>query len=158
MIIMSREKPHLLNVLACLLVLVPALGGCQEVKPGQAVVEIHTAQGIVDYQAEVAVTRSQKSRGLMHREHMPRNHGMLFLYDPPRKTGMWMKNTHIPLDMLFIDADGRIVKIEENTEPMSTHTISSGEKVRAVLELNAGQAAEHGIKPGDRVEYSIAED
>jgi len=150
--------PHLLNVLVCLLVLVPALGGCQEARPGQAVVEIHTSDRIVVYQAEAAGTRPQKSRGLMHREHMPRNHGMLFLYDPPRKTAMWMKNTHIPLDMLFINADGRIVKIEENTEPMSTRTIPSEGKVRAVLELNAGQVAEHGIKTGDRVEYSILED
>lgn len=141
-----------------LLILVPVLAGCQEVKPGQAVVEIHTMQGVVGYQVEVAETRAQKSRGLMHREHLPLNQGMLFLYDPPRKTAMWMKNTHIPLDMLFIDAEGQILHIEEHTVPMSLDTIPSGGEVRAVLEINAGQAAERGIRPGDRVEYVISEE
>ncbi|MEX2525871.1 MAG: DUF192 domain-containing protein [Gammaproteobacteria bacterium] len=115
-------------------------------------------EGVVDYQVEVAESRAQKSRGLMHREHLPLNQGMLFLYDPPRKTAMWMKNTHIPLDMLFIDAEGQILHIEENTEPMSLDTISSGGKARAVLELSAGQAAKQGIRPGDRVEYVISEE
>ena len=89
----------------------------------------------------------------MYRTYMPVNQGMLFDFEYPQKITMWMKNTYIPLDMLFIDNDGVIVSIAANTEPMSTETISSGQEVRAVLEVNANQAETHGIKVGDRVSY-----
>lgn len=153
----SNYHARLLVSCFCLL-LVPALAGCQEVKPRQASVRIHAAGGPVDYRVEVAETRAQKSRGLMHREYLAPDRGMLFLYEPARETAMWMKNTYIPLDILFIDAAGTILRIEERTEPMSLQTIPSGGKVRAVLELNAGQTELRGIKAGDRVEYTMPDD
>lgn len=113
---------------------------------------IETSAGeAIHYQVEVARSQRERARGLMFREFMPEDHGMLFLYYPEKAASMWMKNTIISLDMLFIDKQGRIVRIVSDTEPGSTKTISSGEKVRAVLELNAGQALRRGIEPGAQV-------
>ena len=81
--------------------------------------------------------------------------GMLFDFGRIEPVAMWMQNTYLPLDMLFIRADGTIARIAANTEPLSTRTIPSGEPVLAVLELNAGTAAKLGIKPGDRVEHPV---
>jgi uncharacterized membrane protein (UPF0127 family) len=76
---------------------------------------------------------------------------MIFIYDPAQSVAMWMRNTFIPLDMVFIAPDGRVHRIEANTEPFSTDLISSGAPVAGVLELNAGQAEKIGLKRGDRV-------
>ena len=76
---------------------------------------------------------------------------MIFLYDQPQAIGMWMRNTYIPLDMIFIAADGTVHRVETNTEPFSTDIIDSGGEVVGVLELNAGEANRIGLKPGDRV-------
>ncbi len=89
----------------------------------------------------------------MFRRELPDTAGMLFLYDPPQRVGMWMRNTFIPLDMVFISADGRVHRIQANTEPFSTDLIPSGGDVGGVLELNAGQADKIGLKRGDRVVY-----
>jgi uncharacterized membrane protein (UPF0127 family) len=107
------------------------------------------------FQVEVARTPDQRSQGLMYRKSMPADHGMLFDFERVEPVSMWMKNTYIPLDMLFIRPDGTIARIAANTEPLSTRTISSGEPVLSVLELNAGSAALHGIRPGDRVEHPL---
>jgi uncharacterized membrane protein (UPF0127 family) len=80
---------------------------------------------------------------------------MLFDYQESRPVAMWMKNTHIPLDMLFIDAAGRVARVARDTEPFSLTPIPSGQPVRAVLELNAGTARRLGIRPGDRVRHPI---
>ena len=104
-----------------------------------------------EFLVELAVTPAQQAQGLMFRRSMPAERGMLFVYRPARRASMWMKNTFIPLDILFIAADGRIVKIVERTVPKSLAAISSGETVLAVLELNAGTASRLGIAPGDRV-------
>jgi uncharacterized membrane protein (UPF0127 family) len=80
---------------------------------------------------------------------------MLFDFKRVEPVAMWMQNTYIPLDMLFIRADGTIARIAENTEPLSTRTIPSGEPVLAVLELNGGTAARLGVKAGDRVEHPL---
>jgi len=80
---------------------------------------------------------------------------MLFDFKAPGPVAMWMKNTYIPLDMVFIRQDGTIARIAEDTEPHSTRTIASGEDVIAVLELNAGATARAGIKPGDRVQHAM---
>jgi uncharacterized membrane protein (UPF0127 family) len=80
---------------------------------------------------------------------------MLFDFQRMAPVSMWMQNTYIPLDMLFIRADGTIARIEEHTEPLSTRTIPSGEPVLGVLELNAGTSSQLGIKAGDRVEHPM---
>ena len=118
--------------------------------------DIETAAGdVIHYQIELAVSQRDKERGLMFRESLPEDRGMLFIYRPEKTVAMWMKNTLLPLDMLFIDKEGKIARIESDTVPGSLKVISSGAKVRAVLELNAGQASKHGIKAGDRVFYSV---
>ncbi|MGB0629963.1 MAG: DUF192 domain-containing protein [Alphaproteobacteria bacterium] len=103
------------------------------------------------FRVELALTHKQQMQGLMFRRNMAADAGMLFLYKREAPIAMWMKNTYLPLDMLFIARDGKIVKIAERTVPLSEATISSGGAVIAVLELNAGTASRLGIKAGDRV-------
>jgi len=116
---------------------------------------IETADGKVDFTVEVAVTPSQRAQGLMYRRKLAGDAGMLFDYGRTQPAAMWMKNTYIPLDMLFIAGDGRVVRIAERTVPQSLAVVGSGEPVRAVLELKGGSAARLGIKPGDRVRHEI---
>src|SRR5919107_6243484 len=104
------------------------------------------------FQVEVARNDADRAQGLMFRRSMPADRGMLFDFGRVAPVAMWMQNTYLPLDMLFIRADGTIARIAPNTEPLSTRTIPSGEPVLAVLELNAGTATKLGIKAGDRVE------
>jgi uncharacterized membrane protein (UPF0127 family) len=87
----------------------------------------------------------------MFRRSLPENAGMLFLYDPPQPAAMWMKNTQIPLDIVFISPDSRVHRIESDAEPFSTSLIRSEGTIAAVLELNAGQADKIGLKRGDKV-------
>ena len=104
---------------------------------------------------EVATTEREKALGLMFRTELADSEGMLFPYSAERPLQMWMHNTYIPLDMLFIRADGTIARIEERAEPLSDRVISSGPAVLAVLEIPGGAAARLGIKPGDKVRYPI---
>ncbi|HXS88619.1 MAG TPA: DUF192 domain-containing protein [Steroidobacteraceae bacterium] len=99
----------------------------------------------------IADNDARRSRGLMFVEHMADDAGMLFIYPQPQPISMWMKNTHLSLDMLFVSADGRVHSIVENTKPMSTDTISSNGVVLAVIELKAGTAARMKIRPGAQV-------
>lgn len=108
---------------------------------------------IVTYQVEVARDNSSRKRGLMYRRVLPVKQGMLLDYRHSRKMAIWMKNTYIPLDILFIDSNGIIVKIREGAEPLSTKRIESGAEVRAVLEINAGQVRDYKIKVGNRVRH-----
>ncbi len=108
------------------------------------------------FDVELALTPDQRSRGLMFRRAMQPNAGMLFDFGKrEQRVSMWMKNTILPLDMLFIDAQGRIESIAERTVPQSLVAISSRGLVRGVLELNGGTVSRLGIKPGDRVEHPI---
>ena len=107
------------------------------------------------FQVEVMRTGEQRARGLMHRRYMPADRGMLFDFARVEPVAMWMENTFIPLDMLFIRADGTIARIAENTEPLSQRTIPSGEPVLSVLEINGGVSRTLGLKPGDRVEHPL---
>jgi uncharacterized membrane protein (UPF0127 family) len=101
----------------------------------------------------VAATPAHRAQGLMWIRDLPDDTGMLFLYGRPQPVSMWMKNTVIPLDMLFIRVDGRVVRVVENTEPLSLDTIASGEDVTGVLELEAGEAARLGLRPGVIVQH-----
>lgn len=91
----------------------------------------------------------------MYRRHLATDHGMLFDYDPPVAVGFWMKNTYIPLDIIFIANNGKIIRIAENTIPFSLDHIPSGGRIRGVLEINGGLSAKLGIKVGDKVRHRL---
>ncbi|MBT8077377.1 MAG: DUF192 domain-containing protein [Gammaproteobacteria bacterium] len=105
----------------------------------------------------VAASIRQQRRGLMYVRELPPGSGMLFVYDRPGTRSMWMKNTYIPLDMLFIRGDGTVESVVERTKPLSLTSISSGEPVVYVLELNGGTAAELGIGTRSRVHFADPE-
>lgn len=100
---------------------------------------------------EVARKPSERERGLMYRQSLPADAGMLFDFESDQLVEMWMKNTFIPLDMLFISRDGTVVRIAADAVPQSLAIISSGGPVRAVLEIKGGEAARQGITPGAKV-------
>lgn len=104
---------------------------------------------------EIAETPQEKALGLMYRTALADDRGMLFPHHPPQEAAMWMRNTYIPLDMVFVRADGVIHRIEVRTEPMSERIISSEGPVAAVLELAGGAAERLGLKPGDRVRHPM---
>jgi len=106
------------------------------------------------FSVEIARTSAQQARGLMFRTSLADDRGMLFPFPDTRMASFWMKNTVIPLDIIFIRADGRIENIAANTTPYSTDPVESTAPVVAVLELRGGLAAERGIKPGDRVRWT----
>ena len=103
------------------------------------------------FEVELAVRREQFGQGLMFRQEMAEDAGMLFILPRPQTLNMWMKNTYLPLDMLFLNNAGEIVKIAERTVPLSTDRIPSGRPVKGVLEVNAGTAERLGLAVGDRV-------
>jgi uncharacterized membrane protein (UPF0127 family) len=117
--------------------------------------EIVTKNGVQVFSVEIATTEDEKQTGLMHRKELADGKGMLFDFNPEQEVSMWMKNTYVSLDMIFIRADGRILRIAENTEPMSTKIISSKGPARAVLEVVAGTAQKYGIRAGDRVGHPL---
>lgn len=119
---------------------------------GEPQVTIEGADGKVAVTVELALTRKEQSRGLMWRESMPEDHGMLFVFADERPRSFWMKNTPLPLDIVYISEDGRIVSIAENTTPYSVESIPSGKPARYVLEVNGGFCAPRGIGAGNRVE------
>ncbi|MBO0664395.1 DUF192 domain-containing protein [Jiella sp. MQZ9-1] len=113
---------------------------------------IVTKSGRHPIRIELAVTPKEREVGLMNRESLPRDHGMLFRFDETRDVAMWMKNTLIPLDMLFMDEHGKIVTIKTNAQPLSLDIIPSERPVRYVLELNGGAAARYDVSLGDRLD------
>jgi uncharacterized membrane protein (UPF0127 family) len=116
-------------------------------------IAIATPSGTHVFSVEIAATRQERARGLMFRKELPQNNGMLFDFGRDQDVTMWMQNTYIPLDMIFIRADGTILRVAENNQPRSTKLIPSGGAVRAVLELRAGTARKLGITAGDMVEH-----
>jgi uncharacterized membrane protein (UPF0127 family) len=117
--------------------------------------EIVTKSGVQMFSVEMATTEEEKTTGLMYRKELPDGKGMLFDFSPEQEVSMWMKNTFISLDMIFIRADGRILRIAENTEPQSTKIIPSRGLAKGVLEVIAGTAKKYGIAPGDRVAHPL---
>lgn len=115
---------------------------------------IDTNNGPQHFAIELALTPEQQEQGLMYRREMPADAGMLFIFPAAEIARFWMHNTFIPLDMVFIAADGHIAGIHERAVPMNDEAISSETPVRAVLELNGGTASRLGIKPGDLVHYA----
>ena len=144
----------------------PSLAACQPTGGGASALErspagldqvpltITTAEGRAHrFTVEVARTPEQQQQGMMHRQALAPDRGMIFPYDPPQPASFWMKNTLIPLDMIFIRADGTIARIEANAVPLSLDPVPAGEPVAAVLELAGGRSAELGIAPGAKVEW-----
>jgi uncharacterized membrane protein (UPF0127 family) len=117
--------------------------------------EIVTKSGVQVFSVEMATTEQEKETGLMYRKELADGKGMLFDFSPEQQVSMWMKNTFVSLDMIFIRADGRILRIAENTEPQSTAIIASQGLVKGVLEVVAGTAKKYGIAPGDRVGHPL---
>lgn len=116
---------------------------------------IDTAGGPLTFEVELALTPDQQQRGLMFRQKLGAKEGMLFDFGSPQPLSFWMANTLIPLDMLFIDGEGKIVRVHANAEPLSTRAITSGVPARAVLEINGGASRLLGIKPGDVVRHAL---
>ena len=114
---------------------------------------IHSASGVHRFTVEVAATPEQQERGLMFRRSLAPDRGMIFPYSPPQLVGFWMRNTLIPLDMVFIRADGRIARVA-TAKPLDETVVPGGEPVVAVLEIAGGRAAQLGIVAGDRVDWS----
>jgi uncharacterized membrane protein (UPF0127 family) len=116
---------------------------------------IEASGGRFEFQVELAKTPTERARGLMFRESLADDHGMLFDFERPQPVAMWMRNTLIPLDILFIRGDGRISRIARDAQPLSDRVLESGEPVRAVLELRGGLTAERDIEPGDRIIHPL---
>ena len=121
--------------------------------PAVEKLEFVTADGVKAVEVEVARTISEREHGLMNRRQMAKNHGMLFLFGLEQPVAMWMKNTYIPLDMVFVSRDGKISGIARDAVPLSETIIPSGAPAYAVIELNGGAAREMGLAIGDRVRH-----
>lgn len=117
--------------------------------------DIVTATGPHHYSVEVMRSDAGREKGLMFRKFMPTDRGMLFDFQSERQVTMWMKNTYLPLDMVFIDHVGKVVGVAQNAEPLSETVIASDAPASAVLELNAGTAGKIGLKIGDRIAHKM---
>lgn len=144
-------------------VLLVGLAGASLVRPSSLLASeprlepltIHTARGPARFMVEIADNDASRAQGLMNRKSLAPDRGMLFDFHTPRPVAFWMRNTYIPLDMVFIRNDGTILSIARKTRPLSDTPVPSGGAVRAVLELIGGRAAEIGALPGDRVSHRI---
>jgi uncharacterized protein len=136
-------------VALCLIALAPAQAA------GRATIEIVSGTGVHSFDVQLATNDAERERGLMFVKSLPEGQGMLFDFKRDQPVSFWMHNTYIPLDMLFISGDGRILHIAENAKPLSDALIPSQYPVRAVLEVIGGTAEKLGIKAGDHVSGSI---
>lgn len=130
------------------------VGAAQAAKALEAIV-LETSSGPRTIMVEIARTDREKALGLMYRTHLDDNKGMLFVYEYAQEITMWMKNTYIPLDMVFLRSDGSVLRIAEQTEPLSEEIIASQGPARFVLELAGGAARRMGLKPGDRLRHPM---
>jgi len=122
---------------------------------GEQTLEIASKTGVHIFSVEIVDNDADRAKGLMYRRELPEGRGMLFDFHRDQEVSFWMQNTYIPLDMIFIRGDGQILRIEENTVPLSTRMIPSRGAVRAVLEVIGGTSRKLGIAPGDRVASPI---
>ena len=143
------------RVLALVLVLLAGPALAQPVTFPKDMLTVETSAGARHrFNIELATSPQQIAQGLMYRRQMAPDAGMLFIFERPDPAVFWMKNTFIPLDMIFIGVDGRILNIAERTIPQSETPVPASGPTRAVLEVNGGTSARLGIKPGDRVRHS----
>ncbi len=151
----TRHRRSARAALGAALALLIAVGDTQA-DPQARVTEkldLVTEKGVVTLDVEIADTPARQAMGLMYRTELPERGGMLFLNAVPREQTMWMRNTYIPLDMVFIRADGTVHRIAAMTEPHSEEIIASNGLVGAVLEIAGGAAQRLGLKPGDKVRH-----
>jgi uncharacterized protein len=149
---MTRTGARLWGALALALLLAVALFAPANAGAVERL-QIVTASGTHEYQVEIAADDATREHGLMNRRYMPPDRGMLFEFDREEPVSFWMKNTYIPLDMIFISRAGAVTNIVADAEPLSERVIPSGPPCMAVLELNGGAAAAIGLKIGDKVRY-----
>jgi uncharacterized protein len=164
-----------LHWIAMTLFLVVALASCQKEKPAPKVdpgkgnamaepafrkegeLEFITAGGAKHkIDIEIADTPADRSFGMMHRKRNEMNHGMLFIFEMEGPQAFWMKNTFIPLDIIYVDSQMRIVSIVENAQPLSERSLPSEGNAQYVVEVNAGFCQQNGIRPGDAISYNVA--
>lgn len=143
--ILHRLKATFLVV--CLLLVGAGTAGAADCDPGR--VDIRGDWGAVRFSTELALTPEDQARGLMFRETLPTLGSMLFVYDRTRLVSFWMRNTLIPLDMIFIDERGTVLRVHAEAQPLDETPVELGAPARAVLEINGGLAARLGIGPGD---------
>tara|TARA_R110000751_G_scaffold12683_16_gene43438 strand:- start:56 stop:538 length:483 start_codon:yes stop_codon:yes gene_type:complete len=146
----AMDIPHasILGLALALALSAPALAACRE-----DVVELKADDASARFTVEIADTALERAQGLMHREDMAAGHGMLFLFDTPRPVSFWMKNTPLPLDMIFIDETGEVLNVIANAEPFTEDPRPSEGDTRAVLEINGGLAERYGIGAGALVRH-----
>jgi len=137
-------------VAAVLLVVVLPLAACSQ----ESRLVAHTAKGDFTFNVEIAATEAARTQGLMFRDSLAADAGMLFDFGEERQVAFWMRNTLIPLDMVFIGADGIVRNIHVNARPLDPTSIPSDGPVAFVLEIAGGRSAEIGLSPGDRIENS----
>ena len=126
------------------------LDDLEDLEKGSVSIKLNSNESI-EFSVLIAESNKDRRQGLMHIEFMEENQGMLFVFNPPRRVSMWMRNTPMSLDILFIDRNGKVINMEENTTPYSTKALSSGGTIRWVLEINGGLVKKMGIKTGDHV-------
>ena len=143
----SRIIPFLFAVLTG----ATAVGAAENCTP--AGVDIRGDWGQAHFNVEIADDAQEQAQGLMFREKLPASAGMLFVYDKPHHARFWMKNTLIPLDMIFLDKTGRITRIAENTRPLDETPVDGGEDVLMILEINGGMARGLGISVGSELRH-----
>jgi uncharacterized membrane protein (UPF0127 family) len=153
--IASRAAPFARAARATVVFFLVAGGAASARATELQTLEIASKTGVHPFAVEMAISPDEKATGLMFRRDLPEGRGMLFDFQYDQNVAFWMKNTYISLDMIFIRADGTILRIAENTEPLSERQVPSGGPVRAVLEVIAGTAKKLGIAPGDRVAHPI---
>ena len=139
----NRRNLRILTSLFIFATASPALADCAIDR-----VDLRGDWGQARFTVEVADDAQERSLGLMHRETMPRSAGMLFAYDTPQYVAFWMRNTLIPLDMIFMDDAGVVQRVHENAIPLDETSIEGGEGIQYVLEINGGLAGRLGIAPG----------
>ena len=158
---MITRKPHfyILIIILCCSFVFPlstftanarTLDDLEDLEKGTVSIKLNSNESI-EFSVLIAESNKDRRQGLMHIEFMEENQGMLFVFNPPRRVSMWMRNTPMSLDILFIDRNGKVINMEENTMPYSTKALSSGGTIRWVLEINDGLAKTKGIKTGDLV-------
>ena len=150
---MAQKKARRSVLLITLALLALPLAASRAPAAEQGTLEIATKSGVRTFSVELAVTDEERAKGLMFRKEVPEGYGMLFDFKQDQMVTMWMKNTYVSLDMIFIKNDGRIARIAENTKVLSEDIIPSGQPVRAVLEVVGGTARKYGIAAGDKVAY-----
>jgi uncharacterized membrane protein (UPF0127 family) len=140
----------LFATLACFCFATQAAAECTDTR-----IDLRGEWGTARFTIEIADDPQERSLGLMHRDSMPKSAGMLFVYERPQKTVFWMKDTLIPLDMIFADETGVVTRVHENARPLDLTGIDGGDGVQFVLEINGGLAERLGIKEGSEMRHPL---